>query len=223
MGAGYLISTYLQNLENNNQVRKDLIDYAKAGNDLLSYPYILSGYCLISYANLLTEGNINNFASKIVNKKEIKGITFSCDNYINTSKSLTSNGYKNLNKNNYLYAASTYDAYLNFINKKAISLLGTARDVARCKNREKNGNLSFCNYQYLTGYTDLIQYVGVVKNIEKIKKNYATDFAKFLTLPSSQQDLKNYGLFSGLQRGVNDFNFINDKDERFIISVCPLE
>ncbi|MBQ9793087.1 MAG: hypothetical protein IJW32_05070 [Clostridia bacterium] len=210
IGAGYLISSYLQNLENNSQIRKDLIDYAKIGDDLFSYPYILSGYCLISYENLINEGNVNNFASKTVNKKEIKGITFSNDNFINTSKVLMSCGYKSLNKNDYLYASSTYEAYLNFIKKKSISLLGTARDVARCKNREKNGNLSSCNYQFLTGYSDLIQYIGVVKNVEKIKSDYAADFAKFLTLPSSQIDLKNYGLFSTTNVDVYENDYMND-------------
>ncbi|MBQ3213842.1 MAG: hypothetical protein IJB10_02410, partial [Clostridia bacterium] len=196
VGSGYLISSYLQKLDNNSQIRKDLINYGKIGDNLIAYPYILSGYCVISHNSLLIDDNLNNFISNTTNKKEIKGITYSKDNFINTSKVLIKNNYKNLNKSDYLFANSTYEAYLNFINKKSISLLGTARDVSRCKNREKNGKLSSCKYIFLPNYSDLIQYVGVSKTIEKEKKNYALEFSKFLTLPTSQLDLKNYGLFS---------------------------
>lgn len=210
IGTGYLISSYLQILEENNQIRKDLINYGKLGDDLLCYPYTLSGYCLISYEDLLTDGNVDNFASKKVNKKEIKGITFSSDNFINTSKTLINYGYKDLSKNDYMYAPSTYEAYLNFIKKKSISLLGTARDVARCKNREKNGSLSSCNYKFLAGYSDLIQYIGVIKNIEKIKSDYATDFTRFLTLDLCQSDLKNYGLFSTTNLDIYENDYMND-------------
>lgn len=196
IGSGCLISGLLEELQLNNQVRKDLIDYGKVNNSLFAYPYILSGYAIISYENLLNNDQFDNFKSKMVNKKEIKGITFANDGFINLDEILICNNYKDINQNDYYTSSSTYNAYVNFINKKSISLLGTARDVSRCKNRESNGSLSSCKYTFLPGFSDLVQYIGVVKNIEKVKKDYAFNFSNFLLEDSCQKDLKNYGLFS---------------------------
>ena len=121
------------------------------------------------------------------------------------------NGYSNLNKNDYLYSNSTYDAYLNFVSKKSLTLLGTARDLARCKNRETNGSLNSCSYKFLSGYTDMIQCVGVVKSSNNIED--AKQFATFLTNKQSQQNLKNYGLFSTTREDLYEKDYMNDFEE----------
>ena len=199
IGVGYMLSNYLNVLNKNNSVRKDLIEYGCLNEELLAYPYILSGYAIISFNNNLNLDNQNKpekFENQIINKKEVKGLGFASSTYLNISKVLTLNGYENISKNNYYESNSTYDAYVNFISKKFLSLVGTTRDVVRCKNREEKSNLSSCKYTFLSGYSDLIQYVSFSKNISNSKKDYAQKFCSFLTSKSVQEDLSNYGLFS---------------------------
>ena len=213
VGVGYLISGYLTQLENNSNVRTDLIEYSKINNEVYAYPYILSGYCLISHQNLLPNSKEKfdkTFSCKKINKKEIKGLSITSSSFINSSEVLLKQGLKDINKSNILEFSSTYNAYTNFISKKSISLLGTARDVARCKNRELNGSLSSCNYTFLSGYTDLIQYIGANKNLTKIKTNYAKSFSKFLTMSFSQNNLANYGLFSTTNKSIYSNGYMKD-------------
>ena len=204
VGVGYLISSYLTELESNNCIRSDLIDYGKINKDIYAYPYILSGYCLITHQNMLNtqEDYDKTFSSKKVGKKDIKGLSITLSSYLNSSEVLLKQGLNDINKNNLLQNQTTYNAYTNFIAKKAVSLLGTARDVARCKNREVNGTLNSCNYTFLSGYTDLIQYVGVCKNLSKTKNDYAKSFSKYLTLNSSQKALANFGLFTTNNKSI---------------------
>ena len=76
-----------------------------------------------------------------------------------------------------------------------------------------------------------IKYYRELENLKTIREPFECSISvplhgselKNVDLEILKKELKSFGLFSGLQRGANDFNFINDKDERFIISVCPLE
>ncbi len=209
VGSGCFLSSYLQPLSKNSLIREDLQEYAMQNNKILAYPYILSGYCLISHQDIISTQN--NFISQTINKKNIKGITFANNSFLNPSQILLLNGYSNLNKNDYIYSNSTYDAYLNFVSKKSLTLLGTARDLARCKNRETNGSLNSCSYKFLSGYTEMIQCVGVVKSSNS--SEYAKQFVNFLTNKQSQQNLKNYGLFSTTGEDLYEKDYINDFEE----------
>ncbi len=198
-GVGYMLSSMLTSLGENNAIREDLKQYCMISKDIMAYPFLLSGYCAITKEiynqgnQLLKEKKFNNI---IKNKKEIKGIGFSQTSFNDISQVLIKNGVESLKEDNLYSCNSTYEAYTNFLSNKFITLIGTARDVARCKNRESNGNLSCCSYEFLGGFSDLIQFVGVCKNSSKERKIYAKSFAKFLTTETCQKDIKNYGLFS---------------------------
>ena len=138
----------------------------------------------------------NGFENVTYNRKQIKGVGFANNGIENVYKVLLENNLPKINKNNYYISSSTFEAYSNFLSNKFITLIGTARDVARCKNRETNGSLGFCKYDFLGGYSDLIQYVGVNKNISKFKKDVCISFSNFLLSQNCQKDIKNYGLFS---------------------------
>lgn len=213
IGAGYMLSSYLDVLNENSLIREDLVEYATFDGNLLAYPYILSGYAIISFedtSNLSNKVNDNKFENKVINKKEVKGIGFASSSYLNFAKVLTFNNYQNISKNNYYSSSSTYNSYVNFISKKFLSLVGTTRDVVRCKNREEKGSLSSCNYKFLSGYSDLVQYISFSKNISNIKKGYAQKFCSFLTSKSSQQDLANYGLFSTTKQILYSTGYMNN-------------
>ncbi len=212
IGSGYMLTNELNELPKNNEVRKDLQEYSKLINKIYAYPYILSGYALISHANMVSDNSqiINLIQSKTINKKEVKGVGFSSTSSINPSKVLIENSISNQSLNNYFECSSTYNAYTNFLSNKFISLLGTARDVARIKNRELNGSIGECNYNYFSNYSDLIQYVGVSKNLDGIKEKYAKDFASYLTSNVCQNALKNYGLFSTTNNKIYESDYMSD-------------
>lgn len=218
IGAGYMLPSLLMELPKNNNVRKDLQEYANLNNNIYAYPYILSGYALISHNSLVNETNsiLELLQSKTMNKKTVAGVCFANETSINPSQVLVENNIKDINKQNYLQCTTTYNAYTNFLSKKAVSLLGTARDVARIKNRELNGSISSCSYNFLGGYSDLIQYVGISKNLTKQQVMYATNFANFLTSSPCQTALKNYGLFSISANKIYEEDYMSNFEDALI-------
>ena len=199
VGVGEYLAGFLEELEDNGNVRKDLINYGERQEKLLAYPYILSGYCLISHENLLSgleSSDISNYTlSTKYNNKEVKGLSIATKSLINPMLALKENNV-NFNVFDLIEFDSTYGAYNNFIAKKSVSLIGTARDLARCKNREINGSLSSCRYTFLGEFSDLVQYISVVDSGSDAREYYAKLFANFLLSDNAQSALSKYGLFS---------------------------
>ena len=192
-GAGELLAGLLKELNDNKNIRDDLVEYGKCVGKLLAYPYILSGYALFSYDNLLDKtNNLNDYIkSKKIGKKEYKGVSLRSG----TSNVLIENNIVAQEDDQQIFSSS-YEAYQNFLKKNSVSLLGTSRDLARLKNREEKGTISDIKYTFLGGYSDLVQYVGVIESGNSFKEYFADLFAQFLTTDTCQNDLSNYGLFS---------------------------
>lgn len=198
VGVGEYLKGFLTELDNNLNIRSDLIEYGKLEDKIYAYPYILSGYCLISYSEFIesSSSDLNSLiTNKVKDKKEFSGLSIQKGGYTLPISVLVKNNI-NLVKDNYLTFSSGYETYINFISKNSVTLLGTARDLARCKNRESMGNINSLQYNFLGGYSDLIQYIGVVDTKNSIKMIYAKNFAKYLTSQTSQNCLNNFGLFS---------------------------
>lgn len=216
IGSGYMLPSLLSSLDKNDLIRKDLTNYGSISSDILAYPFLLSGYCAISKSSLLSGENFsltNGFNNVTQNKKQIRGIGFSTSGITNASYVLLSNGVDNIKQENFYTCGTTYEAYTNFLSNKFVTLVGTARDVARCKNRENNGTLSSCSYNYLSGYSDLIQYVGVCNKISKTKIKASKLFASFLLTESCQNDIKNYGLFSTTKINLYDSGYMYEFEQ----------
>ena len=91
-----------------------------------------------------------------------------------------------------------YQAYEQFVsNQKAVTLLGTQRDLYRLTQREQNGkieNLSFCP---LNAYNDLVQFVGINSECGE-KLNSCAAYLQYLVSNDVQQTLVNLSMFSVL-------------------------
>ena len=218
-GVGNILAGFLSSLDKNSSIRSDLLPYCYFNDKILSYPYILSGYALITHSTLSKQNNIeSNLSSSIQNKKKIYGLV-SSNGYTNALKTLEQNSIP-IKRDNLVMLETQYEAYENFINKKSVSLLGSARDIARCKNRERNGKLDPLYYTYLGGFSDLVQYVGVVDGKDETKLMYSKLFASYLLSPSSQKNLSNYGLFSiNGQKIYENGDFMSDFED---ILLSPL-
>lgn len=158
---------YLQDMNNEFDVCDNYIQSAKYNGRLMAVPFIASGYCYFTKTNssnpdIYTANNNQHNATSIVQNQDI-----------NNGQTLTS-----------------YQCYTKFVNSSNIQLLGTARDLFRIKNLESLGRFSI-NYQPISTFTDLIQYIGTTSN----NKN-ALNFISYMLDNSNQLKLSNLSLFS---------------------------
>ena len=210
VGVGEYIKGFLTNIDKNSQIRSDLAVYGEIDNKVYAYPYILSGYLLISYENYINSESkdLSNYLNNyIINNKEIKGFSISKGSNTLPILALSNNGI-NFTCDSYLTFDSSYEAYKSFISKNSVSLVGTLRDLARCKNRENLGTIGALKYNYLGNYTDLIQYISVVDTQNSVKTMYSKQFAKFLTQSDNQSLLSKYGLFSVNGKSIYDGDYM---------------
>ena len=220
IGSGYLLSSYLSELSKNTIIRDDLACYGMINDCIFAYPYIMSGYCVISRK---TDGNNLDFdltsalkAKTNANKKNI-GFSFSFNKFLNPLNALDPNILKDIKlEKDALIESSSYEAYNSFIsNKEVCSLLGTTRDFVRIKNREEKGSIGNINYYFLPSYTDLVQYVAVNKFSSNEKIILSKKFSQFLTEEECQSLLSNYGLFS-----TNGKRIYKDTDQMSNFEKC---
>ncbi|MBR2909553.1 MAG: hypothetical protein IKC11_04310 [Clostridia bacterium] len=95
---------------------------------------------------------------------------------------------------------SPYDAYVNFVSNKSSILLGTQRDIARMELRVLSGTEQDLIIEPLGVYTDLVDYISIIKSEEKIQ-NVCKKFVEFLLSEEIQLSLENIGMFSPF--GIN--------------------
>ena len=211
IGSGSLLTSYLKDLPKNKNIRDNLQNYGMVNNEILAYPYMLSCYVAIS-KNLNEAGLTNKLNAKV--EKNKFGYGFSTKTNINPAKVLIENNISNLDKNKFFDDVSTYSSYSNFICGKFNTLVGTMRDYYRCKNREDLGKISNCYYELLENFSDLIQYIGINKNIKESKINCCKQFLNFLLEDYSQNKIKDYGLFCTTNLKIyenTEFELIEDK------------
>lgn len=210
IGAGDKLKGKLQSLKKINNIRDDLQKNAMIDGKIYAYPYILSGYAVISYESLTT--NDQNLTARLQSsasgKKIVNGTVFGMKN-TTPAQALVENGVT-LSMQDLTIENSSYLAYTTFLNKNTKSLLGTVRDVARLKNREQMGSISPCVYSYLSGYSDLIQYLGISKLLSGVKSEVATAFAKSLLKEEAQRDLSSIGLFSVTSNKIYNEDFMSE-------------
>ena len=201
VGSGYMLSGFLQALENNNEIREDLQNYSMLNKNILAYPYMFGAYFAITRQ---TDMQFQpNQASK---GNKTKQLCFGNNSFINPLEALNKCSYQKFNKEDCIYDITSYQAYCDFIEHKSKTLIGTSRDYASVKNRESLGTISSCDYKCLAGYTDLVQYIGINKSVNTLKKSLAQSFCRFLTSETSQKLLRNYGLFSSLNTKIYEKN-----------------
>ena len=178
IGIGDGIADKLCSIDFDVGIRDELLCGGIFNKKQLAMPYILGGYALISKGD--SQSNVVGTG--------FKGST-------NSLKSVVSNGL-HINLSNEI-DFDTYDAYDKFLKGKYDTLLGTQRDVYRIKNRVDKGTLSGVEYQFLSGYTDLVQYISIVKTEAK-DEEICKRFVKQLLSENTQQMLGKINMFSVL-------------------------
>lgn len=165
-GVGSVILPKLSPIEKTYDVRDELVISGSFNNKVYALPYIVSGYAMI--------------------KHSAEYSAFHCgeNEYIKPS-----NIYNKLNLQP-VEKESQYEAYKDFVYDKKVALLGSGRDVFRVNNLNNIGRTT-AMISPIDSYTDLIQYLGLIKNDEITNKflNYCLD-------DEHQNKLTEYSLFS---------------------------
>jgi len=228
--AASIIQNYLTELEEKSNLIKVFLESCRTNNmELLAYPYLMGGYCLISSENRLLQAGASepyNLLSSAYSLGYEKKLKKSTKNIYSLSF-----GIKNLNKpinalneeckikgislkisdlSQILESSeiTSYEAYAKWVAGDSVMLLGTQRDLQRIKNRKDAGKESDFIVSNLSYYTDLVQYIGVVKSDDKNRQEFSENFAEFLITDEIQQKLYEIGMF---QTVLNNNVLYNDE------------
>ena len=204
VGAGELLYGYCRELDIKTPVRAELMASGMVAGKQLAIPWCMGGYILAStldvdmvnlpnepmggYRAVLGYGQDANVTSNVLS--ELNCVSISEDKM------------------------DAYEAYKNFVVGKNYNvLLGTQRDYHRLQNKVNLGVISNCNYRYLSGYNDLVQYIAITGEDEGVV-NCAKNFVRYLTSVTVQKTLTQIGMF-----GVSAIKIYNDGMTEFENSV----
>ncbi len=211
IGIGDIISKDLIELDA-NCVRDDLKIYGMQGSKQLAVPYILGGYALIS--------------------KNGDGMTGVGLNGTTNPLKVLENANKQIAKIYEDNSLDSYDAYDKFLKGNFGTLLGTQRDIYRVFNRQQKGLLTDSKFDFLGGYSDLIQYLSVF-NGKDIEEKLCKEYVSQIISAETQIKLKDYNMFStlrdlslydnGIYKDFEDILKQNLKSENAFISKDQIE
>ena len=162
-----IVLPYLKEFDNEYDVQDNFLESATHNGKLMAIPFIASGYCYFTKTN--SKDNLQLYTAN----NNLHNATFLTSGDINNNQTL-----------------SSYECYTKFVNSNDVKLLGTARDLFRIKNLESLGRFSV-NYEPVSTFTDLVQYLGKTTNDEEITK-----FIDYIMNDSNQSKLANLSLFS---------------------------
>ena len=194
-------------------VRGDLLESGKLDGKILALPWTYGGYMLAAYQDnlaaekILTGENVFTHAKKKrigKNDRQMYSLGTGFGAFNNPFAVLEANGVKISGEFDFGgdFEATQYEAYENYLTGDNFSvLLGTQRDLSRFVVRENNGKLKPCQFVFLGGYTDLVQYVGYFPS-DRVKKQICEGFMEYLTSDTVQRRLSKIEMFSVADKNI---------------------
>ena len=232
-GIGEKIIEALEDISglNVNSVRSEILNSGKKDGLLYAVGFLMGGMILATTEEKLMTAGLTSVSSvgNVVNiagydkelKKEkvhISSVIAGKNGYVNITKSYqkTTNGQQ---LSDCYLSENFYDAYADFVSyNKGTILLGTHRDLYKLSGRIAVGKINNVKIEYLSGYTNLIQYAGVVKGLSTEKKEVVCEFIEFLLTDNVQKLTTQIGMvntigntyyesgeFMQLENALNDY------------------
>lgn len=203
IGAGDLVLPISSEINADCGVRADLLAGGLKEGKQYAIPWTMGGYCLCANSDF-GEISIENF--KQASEMQENNIIGTGYTYNIPKLSLNEKELSFLDKSEF----TQYQAYESFLRGNDFQvLLGTQRDFYRLNNKVNLGVINGINYKYLSGYTDLIQYMAITTLNENLKQ-HAEKFIKFITSQKIQSKLTSIGMFS-----VNGLKIYKDEYSDF--------
>lgn len=209
-GVEGLVEGQLSALSNGKFVDKNFsVQLLKFGGNVVAVPFCYSTYALFSTQDrfekagasgaLLENLTTSGYAKKI--RKKERSI-YSCI-YGGSGKTspLSALGEKLSAKTELgVFPESknltSFEAYSAFVSGKANILVGTLRDLARLENKVLAGTIGGLMVEALDCQTDMVCYLGAIKNSSALENKYAQKFIEFCLSDNVQLKVKNMGLLS---------------------------
>jgi hypothetical protein len=203
LGAGEKVLSKVLPYSGKINVRSDLCEYGKVMGVQMAVPYLLGGYALFTYTynleRLPDKALINNIFNGIERKgakgsvTKLNGLDFGLGECNLPLLSLIVNDAPEGNVQD--TDKTQYQAYENFLRDATSTVfLGTQRDLGRIDYRVRNQKLSPVTYQFLEGFSDLVQYLALGSACET-----ALRLIEYLTTDRVQDTIRGLEMF-----GVNN-------------------
>lgn len=206
-GVGQELKGLLDRYSMAVNVRDDLLAGGKIGGDIFALPWAYGGYALFAFDDMLQKSGESLSVDRVFNcgftkndkhKTKIASLGGGLASFNNPFAALRKNGVsKVLSADAFDQSEYTsYQAYQSFLTKNKFSvLLGTQRDLSRLSLRQSQGKLDAMSSVYLSGFTDLVQYIGYRDN-GGARGDYAQAFMQYLTSDAAQKRLTKIEMLS---------------------------
>lgn len=204
-GVGDAIKQHLAPLElDTKNINDNMLLAGQFDGKQYAVPLFAGAYCMfarssqLAQADLLSKALTQTYTRKI-GKNTVELSPLICG-FTSSNSPLTalamSGGQGNATKIS--EDVTQYQAYEQFVsNQKAVTLLGTQRDLYRLTQREQNGKIESLSFCPLNAYNDLVQFAGINYECgEKLTSCVA--YLQYLVSNEVQQTLVNLSMFSVL-------------------------
>ena len=203
-GVGCKVKELLSPFTGQINVRDDLLAGGVFDGVVLALPWAFGGYTLCCFDDILAKkgGKLSlqnafgfGYTKKDKNKTKVPSLAVGFAQYTNPMQLLADCGAKGVADEwqNDL-SVTPYQAYQSFVQRDYALLLGTQRDLSRVLVKQSQGKMTDVTFEFLGGYTDLVQYIGFCDNKDRGALSQA--FAQYLTSDHSQKKLAGIGMFS---------------------------
>ena len=201
-GMGDAVKEYLAVLDvPTRNVRDNMLLAGQFDGKQYAVPLYTGAYCLFARSSQLAENELLSKAltqtyTRKIGKNTVELSPLVCGFTAANSPvtALAMSGGRG-NASSIAEDVTQYQAYEQFVsNKTAVTLLGTQRDLYRLSQREQNGKIEPLGFCPLTGYTDLVQFVGI-SSVCGEKASSCQDYLQYLISDEVQQSLVNLSLF----------------------------
>lgn len=210
IGFGHNIIDYILPYSGTVNVRDDLLKGGQLNGLNMAIPFILGGYSVIGNEHFMgesfettdfsLENNLFDFNTTYYNEP-VYSLSLGANSLTNPALALALNTNLVATENSIdpkINELDSYTAYEGYVLKNNCStLLGTQRDVYRCKNRENNGNMDANQYWFLEGFSDLIQYISVFSSDAKTE-SVCEEYINYITTEQAQKTLSKINMFNVL-------------------------
>ena len=208
-GVGDVVKQYLTPLDiESRNVKENMLLAGQVDGKQYAAPLYAGAYCLFARTSQLAEQDLLTKAltqtcTRKIGKNTVELSPLICGFTAANSPltALAMSGGRG-DASGISEAVTQYQAYEQFVsNKTAVTLLGTQRDIFRLSQRESNGKIEALGFCPLTGYTDLVQFVGVSSSCGN-KAQSCMQYINYLLSAESQQTVVNLSMFSVLEDGI---------------------
>lgn len=200
-GLGNVLKDILDDLGEEFSINENILNSGKVEDEQLAVGYIMNMYGLFAETKRVSINENESLYSVMLKsgediegkkaKRHIYSLNYGRSEFVHPEKVLglvsDADVYQSMDE---------YSAYVDYVNfNKSNILLGNMRDLVRLENKVIKGDMLDIIAESVIEYNDLIQYIGLVKDLQVTVLQCSKNFIRYLLSESSQKLIANSGLF----------------------------